>query len=34
MNMGAVEEREAITQLLERYFEGNKEINAKKIHVA
>jgi hypothetical protein len=29
--MMASEEREAITQLLERYFEGNKEINAKKI---
>ena len=29
--MVAVEEREAITKLLERYFEGNKEINAEKI---
>lgn len=29
--MGVVEEREAITQLLERFFEWNKEINAKKI---
>lgn len=29
--MVAAEERDAITQLLERYFAGNKEINAKKI---
>ncbi|MFX1300726.1 MAG: nuclear transport factor 2 family protein, partial [Promethearchaeota archaeon] len=29
--MVEVEEREAITKLLERYFEGNKEINAEKI---
>jgi hypothetical protein len=29
--METVEEREAISKLLERYFEGNKEINAEKI---
>ena len=31
MNLVVVDEREAITQLLERYFAGNKEINAEKI---
>ncbi len=31
MNMKTDEEREAIAKLLERYFEGNKEINAEKI---